>query len=174
VRTRLPSGVLAFAVPVLTACTPGSATVAAQPSTEPAAASGPSVHRPWTQMTRGERIDFMITTVLPKMKAELAAFDGKRFARVDCATCHGDSAARGEFSLPNPRLPALSEADDFARHRKLTPEMTTFMLERMEPDMAALLGLQPFDRTTRLGFGCFDCHKQARAPEAAPPRPPAP
>lgn len=104
-------------------------------------ASAP-VHVPWVKMSRGQRIDYMMKVVLPKMKAEFVAFDAKRFARMDCGTCHGDSVAEQTFALPNPRLPKLLENDVFAKHQQLTPEMTKFMLEKVEPDVAALIEIE--------------------------------
>lgn len=133
----------------------------------PAGAPG-TAHVAWTNMSRGQRIDAMIKLVLPKMKAEFVAFDATRFARMDCATCHGEGAASGAYSMPNAKLPKLSPTDSFARHRQRTPEITHFMLEKVEPDMAALLDLSPYDPATQLGFGCFACHTRESAPEVLP------
>lgn len=117
----------------------------------------------------------MVKTVLPRMKAEFVAFDGKRFGRMSCATCHGEGVAAGAFAMPNPALPKLSAADTFARHRMLTPEISRFMLEKVEPDMAALLELSPYDPATHQGFGCFACHTRDGAAEVpAPPLPAEP
>jgi hypothetical protein len=32
------------------------------------------------------------------------------------------------------------------------------MMERVEPEMATLLGLPPYDPNTHKGFGCGNCH----------------
>jgi hypothetical protein len=122
-------------------------------------------------MNRGQRIDYMVKTVLPKMKAEFVAFDAKRFSRMDCATCHGDGVADGTFALPNPKLPKLLENDLFAKHQQLTPEMTKFMLEKVEPDVATLLEIQPFDPATRKGLSCYNCHGREVDPTKPVPPP---
>jgi hypothetical protein len=108
---------------------------------------------------------------MPKMKAEFVAFDAKRFARMDCATCHGDSVATGEFRLPNPKLPKLLEPDLFAKHRALTPEITKFMLEKVEPGMGALLEVPDFDPATRKGLSCYLCHTREIEPGKPVPPP---
>jgi hypothetical protein len=128
------------------------------------------VHVPWVQMTRGQRLDYMIKTVMPKMKATFVAFDEKRFGRMDCATCHGDGVERTTFSLPNAALPKLLEPDLFAKHRQATPEITKFMLEKVEPQMASLLEVPEFDPATRKGLSCYLCH--TREVEPGKPVPP--
>jgi hypothetical protein len=126
-------------------------------------------------MTRGQHIDFMVKTVLPRMKAEFVAFDAKRFARMDCATCHGDTVRTGSFTLPNPELPKLSVEGGFAKHKKAAPEMTEFMMQKVVPDTAALLEVPAYDPATHQGLGCFTCHvREADAPLPSPATPTAP
>ena len=122
-------------------------------------------------MNRGQRLDYMIDTVLPKMKASFADFDSKRFARMDCATCHGDGVTDTTFALPNGKLPKLLEPDLFAKHRLATPEITKFMLEKVEPQMAALLEVPEFDPATRKGLSCYLCHTREIEPNKAVPPP---
>ncbi len=129
------------------------------------------MHVPWVQMNKGQRIDYMVKTVLPKMKAEFQAFDAKRFARMNCMTCHGDGVDQGTFALPNPKLPKLLEPDLFAKHRQLTPEMTKFMLEKVEPEMATLLEVPGFDPATRKGLSCYNCHPREIEPGKPVPPP---
>jgi hypothetical protein len=122
-------------------------------------------------MNRGQRLDFMIKTVMPKMKAMFVAFDKKRFARMDCATCHGEGVTDTSFSLPNSELPKLLEPDLFAKHRQATPEITKFMLEHVEPEMGALLEVPDFDPATRKGLSCYLCHTREIEPGKPVPGP---
>jgi hypothetical protein len=131
----------------------------------------PKLHVPWVEMNRGQRIDYMVKTFLPKMKANFVAFDAKRFARMDCATCHGDGVEDGTFILPNPKLPKLLENDLFAKHRHATPEITQFMLEKVEPDVAKLLEVPAFDPATRKGLSCYNCHTREVDPTKPVPPP---
>ena len=159
---------LLLIVPSLASCGRGGAAPGAM---TPQAEGAPKVHVPWVEMSRGQRIDYMVKTVLPTMKAEFVAFDAKRFARMDCSTCHGDGVDDGTFMLPNPRLPKLLENDTFAKHQQLTPAMTKFMLEKVEPDVAALLEVQPFDPATRKGLSCYNCHTREIDPTKPVPPP---
>ena len=115
-RVALPLGLITL---VLLSCASTSPQVPTVLTPEVAAAQNiPPAHIPWVQMNKGQRIDYMVKTVLPKMKKEFQAFDGKRFARMDCGTCHGDSVEEGTFALPNPKLPKLLEPDLFVELSK--------------------------------------------------------
>jgi hypothetical protein len=72
-------------------------------------------------------------------------------------TCHGPDAKKGEFEMPNPKLPKLDPKDNFKAHKK-EAEVVKFMMERVVPEMATLLGEEPYDPAKQEGFGCFDCH----------------
>jgi len=174
VRTGLPPSLaLALCVGLSSLLACGESPVAPGPATavQLAASGAPPVHVPWVRMNKGQRLDYMIKTVLPKMKQEFQAFDAKRFARMDCATCHGDGVAQGSFELPNSKLPKLLEPDLFAKHRQLTPEITKFMLEKVEPDLSALLEIQEFDPATRKGLSCYNCHPRENEPGKPVPAP---
>jgi hypothetical protein len=73
-------------------------------------------------------------------------------------TCHGSGAKDGSFKMPNPELPKLSPEGGFKKHLDKDPEITKFMMTKVLPNMAELLGTQPYDVKTHLGFGCFGCH----------------
>jgi hypothetical protein len=100
----------------------------------------------------------MKTVVMPKSKELFAAFDAKEFGNMKCPTCHGDGAKNKTFKMPNPKLPKLSYTDGFKKHTDKKPEITKFMMEKVVPEMASLLGMQPYDPKTQKGFGCANCH----------------
>ena len=109
-------------------------------------------------MDHDARLKFMKDTVIPRMGALFTGFDGTRFAKVTCITCHGSSAKTGNFDMPNPELPKLSFTPGAQHH---DPAMMKFMSEQVEVHMAQLLSEQPFDMQTKQGFGCLDCHTKA-------------
>jgi cytochrome c553 len=169
VHFRLLAPLALLTLPVVLSCGQGGA--APGPATAQSEAVAAPVHVPWVEMNRGQRIDYMVKTVLPKMKAEFVAFDAKRFARMDCATCHGDGVADGTFMLPNPKLPKLLENDLFAKHQHASPAITKFMLEKVEPEVAALLEIPDFDPATRKGMSCYNCHTREVDPTKPVPPP---
>jgi hypothetical protein len=109
-------------------------------------------------MTTAQKKEVMKTLVLPQMKAAFQELDPKDFAAMSCMTCHGESVKQGKFTMPNPKLPRLDPAGGFARHKKEDPKITKFMMEHVSPEMAKLLGVEPYNPVTHEGFGCSNCH----------------
>jgi hypothetical protein len=136
------------------ATTPTAPATAAPASTAPAGGA-----LAWKDMNHDQRLDFMKTTVMPKMKAEFAAYDSKRFGSINCSTCHGDGAKAGTFKMPNPKLPkAPNDMAGFEKLAKEKPDAVKFM-SKITPMMAEMLGEQPYDPKTGKGFGCHECHE---------------
>ena len=101
----------------------------------------------WKDMKHDERAAYMKNTVLPKMKVEFIAFDGK------------DGTKDKSFKMPNPKLPKLPATEEgFKKLSAEHPEAMTFMRTKVVPHMAALVGEAPYDPKTHEGFGCFECH----------------
>lgn len=111
-------------------------------------------------MKQGERIAFMKNVVMPHMSEVFQSVNAERYGSMNCATCHGAGAKAGHFHMPSPDLPPLDATDGFAAHRAAAPEVTAFMMEKVVPEMARLLGESPYDPETGRGFGCFDCHEK--------------
>jgi hypothetical protein len=113
----------------------------------------------WMGMARSERRDYMRTVVMPKAKELFVAYDPARYGKMSCGTCHGDGAEDGTFKMPNPKLPRLPPSPEgFKQLIAAKPAACQFMLVKLKPTMAALLGMPVFDPDTRTGFGCFNCH----------------
>jgi hypothetical protein len=112
---------------------------------------------PWKDKTHEQRMDWMGLAVFPKMKAVFTEFDAERFSGFACQTCHGEDMEMIEFKMPN-KLYALSRTDTLKSASEYDAKITEFMASSVLPKMADLLDMQPYDRATKSGFGCFGCH----------------
>jgi len=111
-------------------------------------------------MNKQQRGRFMAMVVMPRMKEVFRSFDDKKFAQVNCATCHGSGAKEHTFAMPNPELPVLPAPADFGKLMQDKPEWVKFMSEKVKPEMATLLGVPQFDpQHPQPGtFSCHNCH----------------
>jgi hypothetical protein len=114
----------------------------------------------WKDMEREERVTYMRTVVLPRMRQLFAEFNPEEFPRINCKTCHGDGATNESFEMPNPKLPKLpSTTEGFQELMKKDSAAMVFMMRKVKPEMAKLLGMPPSDPQTQPdGFGCGNCH----------------
>ena len=123
-------------------------------------ASGTAPNAEWAGMTRPERRDYMRMVVMPKAKELFVAFDPARYGKMSCGTCHGDGAEDGTFKMPNPKLARLPPSPEgFKQLIAAKTAACQFMLVKLKPTMAALLGMPQFNPDTRAGFGCKNCHQ---------------
>ncbi|HXI57484.1 MAG TPA: hypothetical protein VNO55_15565 [Polyangia bacterium] len=138
---------------------PATGAAPAAPAAPPKLANLPGMTKTWNDLDAGERKEYMKTRVMPRMSDEFAGFDAK-YAEFTCVTCHGSSAKKGNFKMPNAELPKLPK--DPEAMKKLAaekPAVAMFMSDMVKPHMADLLGKKPFDPKTKTGmFGCTACH----------------
>jgi len=127
----------------------------AEPTTMDADAGLPPPAPAWKDMDKAQRAEFMKNHVVPTMGPLFKEFDPKHFPEMTCVTCHGPGAKEGKFVMPNPKLPKIT---NFEAVQKKNPKAVKFMSEKVVPEMATLLGEQPFDPQTQQGFGCMRCH----------------
>ena len=151
------AGCLALA---LIAC---AETTPAAPAPATAATPTASKEVAWADMVKEQRIDYMKSVVLPRMKQSFTQFSPDRYSKMNCVTCHGDGAADGSFKMPNPRLPVLpNSSEGFKELAADKPALMDFMKNEVKPRMAALLGMPEWTPQTKTGFGCGECHTTAQ------------
>jgi hypothetical protein len=139
---------------------------AEEPAAAPEADEGPVVGPPqvaWKDMSVEQRGRYMVKVVVPTMEPLFKGFDPKRFAEFNCATCHGKGVADKSFKMPNPdilALPGPDRPDDFKPIFEKHPDMVKFMGGKVMPEMAKLLGREPFDYQNPKpdAFSCLNCH----------------
>jgi len=120
----------------------------------------------WKDMSKDQKMKFMKAVVNPKMKVTFQKFDPKTFEKFGCATCHGKNAKDKEFKMPNPDADIHPLPDNGEEFKALMakkpswPKWAKFMGGEVEPQMAGLLGLKPFDpkKPDPAAFGCNRCH----------------
>jgi cytochrome c553 len=152
----IAAGLLAIAA---VACAETTAAAPAPAAAKPAAV--PEVA--WPEMNKDQRIDYMKSVVLPRMRQVFTNFSPDRYSKMTCVTCHGDSAADGSFKMPNPKLPKLpTTPDGFKTLAADKPAVMDFMKNEVKPKMAALLGTPEYNPETKSGFGCMECHTMAQ------------
>ena len=117
----------------------------------------------WADMVKEQRIDYMKSVVLPRMKQAFTQFNPDRYAKMNCMTCHGDSATEGSFKMPNPRLPVLPNSSRRLQGaRRGQARGDGLHEERGEAEDGRLLGTPEWNPETKTGFGCMACHTTAQ------------
>ncbi len=162
---RTPAIVLALSVfPTISCDKPSEPTqppATAEPTAEApepeAAPPEPEKPKTWADMDRKQRKRFMGLEVLPKMKSMFQEYNAETYGSFKCQTCHGNDWTDVDFKMPNDLYP-LPADNPIEAAREYDAEITEFMVEKVLPTTAELLGEQ-YDKTTGKGeFGCHSCH----------------
>jgi hypothetical protein len=154
-RSFLPTVLCALYVAVAAACG-GSAPPGTAPppgaGVGPAEAGAPEAWR--DDMSKDQKIAFMKKNVVPRMRDVFGGQSGQRGGSFGCPTCHGQSFK----DHPEDFLPKLTMREGKITAFDENPQVAKFMAERVVPNMAAAMGMKPYDPATRQGFGCGGCH----------------
>ncbi|HKE16108.1 MAG TPA: hypothetical protein VKB80_14630 [Kofleriaceae bacterium] len=118
---------------------------------------------PWAKKTHAQRLDYMGLFVLPRMEKLFKEWRPADHGDFRCQTCHGEDFDKPPVNFHMPRVSYPLKADDpIGAAMKYDAEATHFMMEKVLPTMAELLGEKPYDEKTGQGFACFRCHPKAQ------------
>ncbi len=112
----------------------------------------------WPEMNVTQRKQHMEQVVLPIAGSVFQSWRPGEYDEIGCTLCHGVGAANEDFRMPTAHLPPLSGELFLGREFRDYPETTGLKLDRLVPEMAAVLGKGEFSLITRRGFGCYSCH----------------
>lgn len=140
---------------------PAASAAAAPSASASAAASGsvaPETPAPagttWSDSwTKEQKSAFMKQHVVPRMSKVFQGADAKKYAEFGCKTCHGP-----QYKDPKDFLPKLTMKNGKMTAFTDKPQVAKFMAEKVTPEMASAMGMQPYDPATQKGFGCGGCH----------------
>jgi hypothetical protein len=115
-------------------------------------------HLKFDDLTPKQQVELMATKVVPDVGKVFKEFDGKKYEKFGCATCHGPSKGPKKED-PRNVLPKLTLSNGGADKLMIEKrEMMKFMKDKVVPAMAAAMGEKPWDKATKTGFSCKNCH----------------
>ncbi len=117
--------------------------------------------RAWDSMSTHDRLEYMKSTVTPRMAAVFRAYDRHRFPQLTCDNCHGPDGAQHGWTLnPDLLLEPTPWNQGAAPPAAAPSKFDNFMARSVTPEMARLLG-RP-EGAGPHAFGCFGCHTPER------------
>jgi len=142
-----------------TPATPAAADdVAATPAGDEAKTEPGAPGVKWADKTFKQRQEYMGITFLKAQKKTFKAHDEAQFSGFKCQTCHGDDMKETNFAMPTDSLLPLDAKDPVGVAMEFDEAITKFMVEKVVPESAELLDMEPYNPETGQGFGCFGCH----------------
>lgn len=156
-RVMLPRSLFMLCL-LLPACDRGTKPANPPSETPPATETQPKAPHDRTlafhDLDKDGKMARMTQVVMPDMGPVFKAFDAKRYAGFDCATCHVNHAHHPKDGLPK----LVFSNGGYEKLVAEQPEMMKFMGEQVLPAMVTAMAETPFDPATGQGFGCNGCH----------------
>jgi len=116
--------------------------------------------KPWDSMNYEEKEWYMVGKVHPVMRQVFQTYDKEKYEgeKFECAPCHGPNAAEKKYKMPGEHLSPVPQYGSPDWKAMENAKIVKFMLHRVNPAMASLIGEQSFDPATGQGFNCWGCH----------------
>lgn len=177
-RSVIGRAIFCAAFGVLTACGAKGGSTTATPAPPPPASdyvpppiptdgaigqlgmTGPD--KPWPSMTYEEKEWYMIGKVHPIMRQIFQTYNEAKYEGLnfECTPCHGENAKEKKYKMPSDDLSPVPPLDSQEFKDMSKSKLVRFMMERVTPVTAHLLGTPPYDANTKQGFSCYGCHPQ--------------
>lgn len=122
-------------------------------TSEAATSTDSAATKKYADMNRDERMEFMGLVVMPEMEKLFTAYDAEGYKEFKCQTCHGQDMKEVDYKMPN-GLYGLPKEKTIEVSTEYDAEMTKFMMDKVSPKMAELLG-----KNLGTEFTCLSCHE---------------
>ena len=118
--------------------------------------------KPWKGMSYEEKEWYMVGKVHPVMRQVFQTYDAQKYEgeKFECTPCHGPNAEAKKYKMPGDHLSAVPQYGSPDWKAMENAKIVKFMLQRVNPAMASLIGEKSFDPTTGQGFNCWGCHSK--------------
>jgi hypothetical protein len=116
--------------------------------------------KPWTTMSYDEKEWYMVGKVHPVMREVFQSLDHDKYEgmKFECAPCHGENAAAKKYKMPSDHLSPVPAAGTEDWKAMQSARIVKFMVQRVTPSMAALIGEKSGDPGSGEHFSCWGCH----------------
>jgi hypothetical protein len=103
------------------------------------------------------KISWMAACMVPEIAPIMQGIDADLYANFSCANCHGPDAASIDFAMPAAVVVDFANPDTIDTNY-FDPNTFTGPMVDVTTKAVELLGKEPYDQSTMMGFGCFGCH----------------
>ena len=116
--------------------------------------------KPWASMSYDDKEWYMVGKVHPVMREVFQSLDHEKYAgeKFECAPCHGDNAAERKYKMPSDHLSPVPAAGSEDWKAMQNARVVKFMVQRVTPSMAALIGEKSGEPGAGEAFSCWGCH----------------
>jgi hypothetical protein len=116
--------------------------------------------KPWASMNYDEKEWYMVGKVHPVMREVFQSLDHDKYEgmKFECAPCHGENGAEKKYKMPGDHLSPVPAAGSEDWKAMQNSRIVKFMVQRVTPSMASLIGEKSGEPGSGEAFTCWGCH----------------
>lgn len=116
--------------------------------------------KPWAGMSYDEKEWYMVGKVHPVMREVFQSLDHDKYEglKFECTPCHGENPAARKYKMPSDHLSPVPAAGTEDWKAMQNAKIVKFMVQRVTPSMASLIGEKSGEPGTEGVFTCWGCH----------------